>query len=395
MKTLILFIALGGLAGCSVPFDVLVLASVGDAGNTAADAGADDGGVLSFVDDLSAGSFHSCAIARGRLTCWGGNSKGELGLPASVTQPPTWVGTETTWKKVIAADAATCALKNDNTLWCWGNNDNGQLGNGTKTATEVPQKVPLAKAVISFDFRFTTACVVLADATAACWGGNREGQVGLEDAADSPDQPAPRVLKQTGWRQIATGQGHTCGIRTDGSLFCWGRNTSSELGLGRGTPLQERHVTRVGTDTDWVDLAAAQDHTCARKVNGGLYCWGSPVPGPVQYVPFELGVTRDWQTVSLNTFTLGGLRANGTWTNWGRNYEGQLGITTYTEVENAPRTVGSGFSLLATGRFHACALKDGNAVCTGLNDEGQLGNGVTPFGGRIAVPTPVLRPVEP
>lgn len=394
VKTLIATLALSLLSGCIVPLEVFTLAPIDAGSSTDAGTPEDDGGVLAFVDDLSAGSYHSCAIVRGRIACWGKNDDGEAGQLASTTPVlPTWVGTATNWKKVIAADGATCALKTDSTLWCWGINANGQLGNGTKVSTHVPQKVPLPQAVTSFDFRFTTACAVLADASAMCWGNNLEGQVGLEDAADSADQASPRVVKLGDWRQIATGQGNTCGLRADGALFCWGRNTSSELGLGLGTPAQERHLTRVGTDTDWVDMACAQDHSCARKTNGALWCWGSVIPGPALPVPTEVGVTRDWVSVSLNTFTQGGLRTNNTWTNWGRNYEGQLGLGTFNAEEAAPQTVGTGYSLLATGRFHACAIKDGNVLCTGLNEFGQLGTGMV--AGRSATPTLVLRPKEP
>ena len=96
----------------------------------------------------------------------------------------------------------------------------------------------------------------------------------------------------------------------------------------------------------------------------------------------------DWSSLTVNTFTRGGLRTGGTWWSWGRNWEGQLGLGTISESVDVPTVVGSGYSRLSIGRFHTCAMKDGEVFCTGDNGDGQLGTGT----GRLNVPTPVLRP---
>jgi alpha-tubulin suppressor-like RCC1 family protein len=74
------------------------------------------------------------------------------------------------------------------------------------------------------------------------------------------------------WTVITLDTFHACGVRTDGSLYCWGRNDEGQLGLGdnmaRLTP------TRVGTDSDWVSVAAGRFHTCALKRDRSVLCTG-------------------------------------------------------------------------------------------------------------------------
>lgn len=376
------------MGGCIVPLDVI---SFVDAGQADAGFEEDDGGTLTNANDISAGDDHSCAIVRGRIACWGANAYGQLGQSVSSSKTPVWLGSATDWKQVQVGAGSSCALKNDNSLWCWGFNGNGQLGNGSTVSTEVPQRVPLSKTVASFSLKFSTVCVVFTDATASCWGSNFEGQVGLQDAADSPDKTSPQNVGQSGWRSISTGQGHTCGIRTDGSLYCWGRNTDGELGLGDGAPNQERMISRVGLSADWVEVAAGQSTTCARKSSNALWCWGAPNPGTPSNVPIVVDGPADWSAIALNTFARGGLRGDGVWSNWGRNQEGQLGLGTYSISVDVPTNVGNGYTQLTAGRFHTCAILRGEAVCTGDNNSGQLGTGT----GRINAPAPVLRPTVP
>ncbi len=378
------------LSGCVIPLDVVQNTPTADAG-TPPDAGS---AFLVDVTDVSAGTSHSCAIVQGRMTCWGSNAHGQLGRPASAAlELPLWVGTDSNWKHVLAGETSTCATKNDGSLWCWGSNVNGQLGNGTFTSTEVPQNVSLGLPVVSFDFKFATVCAVVSNGVGSCWGANAEGQVGLQDVPFLPDQPTPKkLLARSGWASFGTGQGHTCGVGTDGTLWCWGRNTEGELGLGDGQPLQVRDVTQVGTDTDWVEVQTSQTITCARKRNNALWCWGSvPEHTDVITTPTLVPGPADWVTVSLHTFTRGGLRAGGAWANWGRNIEGQLGLGDYGAHDTQPETVGTGYSVMSTGRFHACGVKNGAAYCTGLNQEGQLG--IADAGtNRVNAPTPVAAP---
>src|SRR6478609_365846 len=84
---------------------------------------------------------------------------------------------------------------------------------------------------------FSHTCGIRTDATLWCWGDNEYGQLGL---GDQKDRWVPRRVG-TGWVDVTAG-GHSCGIRTDATLWCWGYNGSGQLGLGdtigRNTPTQ-------------------------------------------------------------------------------------------------------------------------------------------------------------
>src|SRR5438128_1309871 len=72
---------------------------------------------------------------------------------------------------------------------------------------------------------------------------------------------------------VAAGYGHTCAIRTDGTLWCWGSNYSGELGDGTNTS----HTTpaRVGDATTWASIDGGTSYNCAVRTDGTLWCWGS------------------------------------------------------------------------------------------------------------------------
>lgn len=66
---------------------------------------------------------------------------------------------------------------------------------------------------------------------------------------------------------------HTCGVASDGSLWCWGDNGRGELGDGTHNGHTTPH--QVGTDAGWQQVAAAADVTCGVKTDQTLWCWGA------------------------------------------------------------------------------------------------------------------------
>src|SRR4029079_9700588 len=76
----------------------------------------------------------------------------------------------------------------------------------------------------------------------------------------------------TSWASIAAGYDHTCATRSDGSLWCWGRNFYGQLGDGTTT---DRSVpNRVGLASNWASVAAGEAFTCATRTDGSIWCWG-------------------------------------------------------------------------------------------------------------------------
>lgn len=347
---------------------------------------------------IATGQYHACAIRAGLLSCWGDGHGGALGLGDETDRSrPSLVPAAGPWAEVSGGEHHTCARTDGGELWCFGQNARGQLGVLDLAARRSPSKVALDRAVRSVSAGYETTCAIAVDGSLWCWGENLEGQLGRDDGY--PGSPSPRPLRVgTGedWIRVSAGQGHVCGIRAPGTLWCWGRNPDGQLGLGAGTPIQIRTPTRVGAASDWVDVDVGQDTSCGLRSDGSIWCWGvnafgqvgaSP-SGPV-YAPRRVGLDADWAEVRTDTFSTCARKTNGSLWCWGRNVEGQLGLGDIVD-RATPTRVGTGTDWVQVdvGRFHACARRgDGTVLCTGENDAGQLGVG---DGARRDVLTPVV-----
>ena len=351
---------------------------------------ADGGGpvVLHQTDvRLSAGFGHACAVSGGAMTCWGDDGDGQLGAAAgdagAAARPPVTV-TGGPWVAPAAGSTHTCALAADGGVWCWGGNANGQLGSGDRVSRAEPRKVTLHAEAIDVRTGFEFTCAVLADASAWCWGYNWEGQLGLGDMHPGEDHLEPIQLgSERDWTFVATGQGHGCGIRSPGRLYCWGRNTESQLGQGVTQPQQMRAPVRVGTDADWIEVGCGQSTTCARKRDGTLWCWGAQASGALAVgdvaprpTPAQVPTYSDWSASTVGTFQTCGLRPGGELWCAGRNTEGEIGGPDF--VDSLPNMMRAdpttGWVEVRAGRFFTCARRADESVwCMGTNGEGELG----------------------
>jgi alpha-tubulin suppressor-like RCC1 family protein len=333
---------------------------------------------------LSVGQYHSCALEGGAVFCWGAGRDGALGNGDEADRTrPTRVALEVPVAEIAGGAGHTCARADDGSVFCWGANESGQLGLGDVRARLRPEKLVFERSAARIESAFSFTCAIATDRSLWCWGQNTEGMLGLGDGYPGAPKLVPTQVGTATWRAIAAGQGHACGIQTDGSLWCWGRNTSGQLGLGGG-PIQLRTPTRVGSGTDWTDVDAGQDTTCALREDASLWCWGANFAGQVGQAgggevnaPRRVGGDADWVAVDLDTFsTCARKRAGSLWC-FGRNDEGQLGVGPAGSAPT-PRSVGVELDWIdvAVGRFHACARRRSGAVlCTGQNNAGQLGTG--------------------
>lgn len=345
------------------------------------------------ASDVSNGEDHACAVFTSGVACWGSNVSGQLGLgDAADRTTPTLLSNTAGWLQVYAATQHSCALDADGGVWCWGANDRGQLATGDRQSRTTPVLVVLPLPATLLASRFNHACAILNDASLYCWGENFEGQLGQADDFPGDQNPSgadalsPLQVPGSGWLAVDTGQGHSCAIAVDGSLWCWGRNTRSELGAG--TEIQVREPQRVDDAQDWSALSSGQAANLALKTDGSLWGWGSnvgyddgagaPLGVPLEMVPTptRVGEQVDWLRPSVRTFHGCALRADELWC-WGRGIEGQLGLGDL-DRRTEPTLVGAGYALTSVGLFGTCALTTRGVVeCAGKNDVGELGTGDT------------------
>jgi alpha-tubulin suppressor-like RCC1 family protein len=341
---------------------------------------------------LASGFTHTCALFSGRAACWGENNDGQLGVGDTNRRSVPVLLKLNELVALTLGQGHSCALDEHGQVFCWGANDRGQLGIGSRDASSVPVLVPLTGRASKVSTGFAHTCVVLTDGSLWCFGQNGEGELGQNDpypgngleAQRTADELSP-VQVPGSYRTVDCGQGHTCGVRTDNSLWCWGRNSGSQLGVV--DQIQIRRPVRVGSDADWQTIEAGQQHTCALRTDRSLWCWGEntasssdegfPLGVDVEEAPTptRVGTKSDWLSASTGSFHTCAVDTSFALFCWGRNVEGQLGLGD-TELRRVPSPVGAGFSGVAVGGFHTCALRpDGSILCAGKNDVGQLGSG--------------------
>ncbi len=131
-------------------------------------------------------------------------------------------------------------------------------------------------------------------------------QVRETDLAGNDEDPPVTVswAVERRWRALASGRDHTCGIATDGTLWCWGANGSGQL--GDGTLAASAVPVQVGNRTVWVRVATGGTHNCAIPDDGTLWCWGSNGSGELgtgntleARLPVAVGSTRRFAEVAV------------------------------------------------------------------------------------------------
>lgn len=357
------------------------------------------------VTEVAVGNAHSCALRNdGSLWCWGRNNAHQLGLgsPSGCTDGPTGdacsepqrVDETNDWTAVAAGSDHTCALRADGSLWCWGSNSWGQLGLGYDVwESDVPARVGQGANWQALALGGEHTCALQGDGSLWCWGVNASYQVyGGRDCLDTGCVVPRQVGTALDWTGAGLGYAHTCGLRSDGSLECWG-----DLPGGGGIRLAPEAVPG---PTNWSAVVGRNARACGIRDDQTLWCWGSNSFGELGLgdpalcsdslclAPTQVVGNQAWAAVALGFTHSCAITASGALYCWGNNADGQLGLGD-TQGRSAPAAidVSVSWSKVAAGGAHSCAIgPQGALACWGSNTYGQLGLGKTSA-------SPELRPV--
>jgi alpha-tubulin suppressor-like RCC1 family protein len=190
------------------------------------------------ITSVSASAFHSVAVAAdGTLWSWGDNRFGELGDGTSTTRTRATqvIGLAGhTVQSAAVDDYHSLAVTTDGALWAWGYNSHGQLGDGTTTNRSTPAHVvALAdRSITSVDAAQSHSLAVASDGSVWGWGYNYDGQLGEGSLTARLTPTQATVIASRSITSIAAGSYHSLGIASDGALWAWGSNYSSQLGDG-------------------------------------------------------------------------------------------------------------------------------------------------------------------
>ncbi|WP_158620279.1 MULTISPECIES: hypothetical protein [Corallococcus] len=210
------------------------------------------------------------------------------------------------------------------------------------------------------------------DGTVWAWGRNFSGQSGNNDEWKYDVYTPTQVPGLTGMVALAAGGESSVALKSDGTVWAWSKNASGQLGDGtttnRLTPIQVPGLTGV------VALASGPYYTLAVKLDGtvwtsSFYSFQGTVPGLAGVVALAAGASHSLA-----------LKSDGTVWAWGRNAYGQLGDgTTTNRYDSVVRVPGlSGVTSIAAGEFHSIAAgADGTVWAWGSNANGELGDGTT------------------
>lgn len=344
---------------------------------------------------LWAAGWRSCAPKGGILYCWGENDRRQLGqltptdwrvtrrLPvlnlAPLPLPPTSVGLG--FKHSCVCDA------NSGSAYCWGANDDGQVGAGGASPV---QATPIAVPGIT-DCKVIASggahtCVLRRDTTVLCWGRNAEGQAGQPPGAAVTMPRAVPGLNAV--QDIKAGEKFTCALRTTGGIHCWGDNVSGQL--GDGTQTVRSSPVRVllpdgpgGVPLAITEMALGRYFACVQTVNQTVYCWGENSDGmigsqpTVVTIPTLIPVIQDAVHIAAGHAHACAVRgAAKTVSCWGSGEYGQLGDDRRVTSPVPVDVVDlNGVTALALGVVHSCARTNAGVYCWGQNVNAQLGNG--------------------
>ena len=226
---------------------------------------------------LVTGTEFSCGLSNKTAYCWGDNYMGQLG--DNTTSPhalPKPVSGSLQFVALTAGDFHACGLTASGAIYCWGGNASGELGVGSTTTQLVPTLVSGANQYSAVSAGNELTCALTTGGAAYCWGSDIYGAIGNGAKGGAVTSPSP-VGGGIVFSTIAAGAFHACGVSTAGATYCWGDNSSGQL--GDGTTTDRTAPTAVAGSLTFTGIGAGFSHTCGLTASGATYCWGSNASG--------------------------------------------------------------------------------------------------------------------
>jgi len=349
---------------------------------------------LGFLSTLG-NNFLDLTSGIGIVYGWGQNNSGTLGDGTSVNKssPVQLITSRTNWSNVASGEQFSAGIKQDGTLWTWGLNNDGQLGDNTIVAKSSPVQTITGGTnwkQVSCGYKHTAA--VKTDGTLWTWGFNGAGQLG-DNTVVKKSSPIQTIAGSTNWSKVSCGVNHIGAIKTDGTLWSWGLGTHGALGdnttVSKSSPVQ----TITGGNT-WTEISCGYNSSAAIKTDGTLWAWGYNSTGAVgdntiisrsSPVQITTGGTN-WSKVTktsgisgLGVESTAAIKTDGTLWTWGSNDVGQLGDNTTINKSSPVQTIirGSWSGVFMGGKSTIAIESDGTLWAWGINTSGQLGDNTT------------------
>ena len=340
---------------------------------------------------VSMSTDHSCALTDdGHLRCWG--SDGPPGAPDGRVSEPN-AATDETFTSVAAGPAQTCAVTTDGVIDCWGDDSNHQVSGPTNMADLGPiVRGAFFDGIVSSGgttLRSNTASFVTSDVGLIAFvpSGPDAGEYRVATVVDSTTvtvaqafpfaagggSPLAFYLQRRStapFTQVSVGGAHTCAIRVDGELACWGNDGFGQVSGPNAFGGRFRSV------------AAGNNATCAVGEDLVVVCWGDPSEYRIQFGPTVIldldgSVAR---SIASGPGTTCIVHYTGKLFCAGTDVGGSVFLPTFGDTDK--------YSSVSTALSHTCAVRiDGRLVCFGVDVDGSVTGPNTDPGTFAAVAT--------
>jgi len=367
----------------------------------------DGDGILNIFDThmdrvnhfpVSGRNHWTCAaLDNGSVYCWGLSSEFNSSAPFALDLP-----SERMALSVTTGMNHACSILDNGSVYCWGWNSYGQLGDGLGNCcvtTPVPVSLPSGRTATSVSAGTLHTCAVLDNGSAYCWGRDSSGQLGNGIASTSIQSTPVAVSLPSGRTasSVITGANNACSILDNGSVYCWG------AGIGHSPVAVSLPIGSIASSF----VSSGTGGTCVNLVNSSMYCWG------INSEYFGIG-TNNVNTPAVPTFPGGrtAISVSGSSTHIcavldnaslyceGNNDYGQLGDGSFTD-SSTPVMVslpsGRTASWVTVGEEYTCAVLDDDSLyCWGRGEDGELGHSTNMYSlTPVAVSLPTGRTVIP
>lgn len=326
---------------------------------------------------------------RSDKTLWvaGSNAQAQLGDNSMTnrTSPVTVAGNHN-FKAVGDGYTFAFGIKDNHETWAWGENTYGQLGNGNKTAYSSPILAVNSYSFVKISGGPRNAGGLTTNGEAYQWGQN--GSVYLLGINAAGDRSTPTLVAGNhSFIDMVTTYFNGYGLKDNGQLWAWGGNSfSSYLGVGDGTTTDRTSPVLVAGNHSFIKMAGGGTtcHFAGIKSDGSVWSWGRNDQGQIgdlsktnKNSPTLVVGNHSFIQISLGILSSMGLKANGEVWTWGYNNLGQLGTNSLTNTSSPVLVVGNhSFIEIKSGYYHCQGLKSNGEVWTwGRNVSGELCDG--------------------
>lgn len=338
--------------------------------------------------DVAPGNQMTCSLAPGgQVRCWGSDARGSVstGLKLQLT-PADVVGLPRQVDLSSRSIDFACGLDALGKVRCW-----GTLNETLRTTSDLP--IAFSTTALAISAGTGHLCALLEGGVIECLGSNGSGELGdggtVGVGSDTPLRVGglPEVPVA-----ISAGAQHSCALLADRRVACWGEGSLRQLGVDLGSEFYSTTPQVQTAFSDVVEVGAGQYHTCARREDGSIWCWGGlnqrfAVLGNGDtadntFVPTQVaGLPGPASAMSISDVGGCALVAGEGWC-WGWNLHGPVGDGTSRIRHSAAKVLLPGVTLVQIEQrgLHTCARSDSNALyCWGWNITGQVGNGEKSF----------------